>query len=411
MTPNPGENPRPPGETRLWAVSPFNRTGTEKSPMYRRPPRIVDCTLRDGEQQAGIAFSKSDKTELAKELAGLGVSELEIGTPAVSSEDREAAEAIVRAQLGVDVSALARARQDDVALVRDCGVPSVRISYPISERQRAAKTRILDDKYIETALTICSYAQDQGMRVIFSPYDTTRCDLGLLRRLLEAFRREGCVDRVRLVDTAGAASPQAITYLTEYMHRVGGIPIEVHCHNDFGLATANTIAGALAGGEFLSVTVGGLGERSGNAPLEEVVLALRGLYGLELPIRTERLVRVANEVARRSRIRLQPHKAVVGSNAFAHETGMVVAGVLQDPFTAEPYKPELVGQTRTIILGKKSGRSSVEFKLSEMGIRASEDQVSAVLDSVKKQAIAKGRALSEGEFKDITRAAGLLEVS
>jgi isopropylmalate/homocitrate/citramalate synthase len=411
MTSNPGQKAHSPGEAQLWAVSPFNRTGTDASPMYRRPPRIVDCTLRDGEQQAGIAFSKNDKIELAKELAGLGVSELEIGTPAVSSEDREAAEAIVHAQLGVDVSALARARQDDIALVRDCGVPSVRISYPISERQRAAKTRIDDDEYIDSALTICSYARNQRLHVIFSPYDTTRCNLELLGRLLEAFRREGCVDRVRLVDTAGAASPQAITYLTEYMHRLGGIPIEVHCHNDFGLATANTIAGALAGGEFLSVTLGGLGERSGNAALEEVVLALRGLYGLEIPIQTERFVGVANEVARRSRIRLQPHKAVVGSNAFAHETGMVVAGVLQDPFTAEPYKPELVGQTRTIILGKKSGRSSIEYKLSEMGIHASEDQLLAVLDLVKNQAIAKGRALSEHEFQDITRLAGLLEVS
>jgi isopropylmalate/homocitrate/citramalate synthase len=390
------------GKTNPWAVSPFNRKGTEDSPMYRRVPRIVDCTLRDGEQQAGIVFSREDKVVLARAIASLGVAELEVGTPAASDDDRQAAQDIARARLGVEVSALARAREDDIDLVRDCGVDSVRISYPISPRQRAAKTRVDDTQYVESALSISAYAREQGLRVVFSPYDTTRCNLELLGRLLQEFRREGCVDRVRLVDTAGAGSPQAISYLVEFMRQSGdGIPIEVHCHNDFGLATANTLAGALAGAEFLSTTVGGLGERSGNAPLEEVVLALRCLYGLASSIRTELLTRVAQEVSRRAGIALQPHKAVVGSNAFAHETGMVVAGVLKDPFTAEPYSPDLVGQTRTIVLGKKSGRSSIEFKLAQRGIQASEDRVLEILDNVKRRAIELGRALSDDEFAEI----------
>ena len=190
----------------------------------------------------------------------------------------------------------------------------------------------------------------------------------LLERLLAAFMREGCVDRVRLVDTAGGGGPEAISYLVDFMHEASqGLPIEVHCHNDFGLATANTLAGAIAGAEFLSTTIGGIGERSGNASLEEVVMALKCLYEVELPIETALLTEVAGNVATRAGVAWQSHKAVVGSNAFAHETGMVVAGVLNDPFTAEPYAPELVGQTRTIVLGKKSGRTAVEFKMRQAG--------------------------------------------
>jgi isopropylmalate/homocitrate/citramalate synthase len=393
---------------RPWAVSPFNREGLPEAGMYRHPPSIVDCTLRDGEQQAGIAFSREDKVALAEAIAGLGVAEIEIGTPAVSEEDRGAAREIVDLNLGLHLSALARAREDDVDLVRDCGLESVRISFPISRRQRQAKTGVDDDAYVEAALSISAYAKTQGLGVVFSPYDTTRCELGLLRRLLGEFRREACVDRVRLVDTAGAGSPEAISYLVRFMRQAGGgIPIEVHCHDDFGLATANTLAGAIGGAEFLSTTIGGLGERAGNAALEEVVMALRVLYGVALPVRTELLTSVAREVSRRSRIPLQPHKAVVGSNAFVHETGMVVAGVLKDPFTAEPYDPALVGQRRGIILGKKSGRASVEFKLRERGIQAPQAEVVMVLDRVKQRAIELGRALSEDEFEEIVEELGL----
>ena len=162
----------------------------------------------------------------------------------------------------------------------------------------------------------------------------------------EAFRQEGCVDRVRLVDTVGAASPEGVRFLIGFMREaLGDIPIEVHCHNDFGLGTANTIAAALAGADYLSVTVNGLGERAGNTPLEEVVVALKVLYGIDTGVATGRLKQVSDEVERLSGVGLQPHKAVVGANCFRHETGTVVAGLMRDPFTAEPYAPEVVGQS------------------------------------------------------------------
>jgi isopropylmalate/homocitrate/citramalate synthase len=384
------------------AVSDANRAGIEGSPAFAKPPRVADCTLRDGEQHAGVAFSREDKVALAVEIASLGVAELEVGTPAVSDDDREAIVDIVGLDLGCRLSALSRARREDVDLVASTGVDGVRLSMPISARQRAAKLPLDDDEYVSRALEICAYSKEQGLEVIFSPYDTTRADRGLLRRLLASLAGAGTVDRVRLVDTAGAASPEAVRAVVGWMREAGkGILLEVHCHNDFGLATANTIAAVLAGAEWASVTVGGIGERSGNAALEEVTAALEILYGIDMGLRLERLTAVSAEVTRRARVQLQPHKAVVGSNSFAHETGMVVAGLLKDPFTAEAYAPELVGQERRILVGKTSGRASLEYKLRALDLDVAEDDVAAMLGKVKRRATDLRRALTDQELKEL----------
>jgi isopropylmalate/homocitrate/citramalate synthase len=395
---------RPDGAPLRWAVSPFNHTVADTSKVLASPPRIADCTLRDGEQQAGVVFSRSDKVELAKRLDAIGVHDLEAGTPAVSEEDRLAIEDISRLGLRAMVSVLVRALPADVDLAASIGVNAVRISFPISERQRRAKLKVDDDGYIRQALEISGYARTRGLGVIFSPYDTTRCDLPLLERLLKCFQAAGCVDRIRLVDTVGAGTPETIRYLVGFMAEAsGGIPIEVHCHDDFGLATANTIAGALAGAAYLSTTMNGIGERAGNAPLEEVVVALRVLYGIDVGIDLTMLPGLSAEVVARSGVPLQPHKAVVGENAFAHETGMVVAGLLKDPFTAEAYDPGVVGRARSIVLGKKSGRAVVEYKLQLLGFPAEPDLVNAALAEVKRRAIEKGRVISDEEFRELAR--------
>ncbi len=388
----------------LWMVSPWNRTGIENSPMFTKPPIVSDCTLRDGEQQAGVVFNRQDKVHLAKQLDAIGVRDLEVGTPAVSEEDRLAIEEIAGLKLKATTSALARSLRQDVDLVKACGVDGVRISQPISPIQRDAKLHLDDEAYLKRALEIATYSKEKGLLVIFSPYDTTRCDPKLLERLLNMFQREQCVDRIRLVDTTGAASPQAVGYLIRFMlDASGGIPIEIHCHNDFGLATANTVAGAAAGAAYLSTTINGLGSRCGNASLEEVVMALKVLYGLELGIDTPRLRALSADAEERSNVRLAVNKAVVGSGAFAHETGMTVAGLLNNPFASEAYAPELVGQTRSIVLGKKSGRASIEYKLEQMGLAASKDAVSAILLEVKTRSNALKRVLTDDEFRSIAR--------
>jgi isopropylmalate/homocitrate/citramalate synthase len=393
------------------AVSPWNWDGLEGGRVRARPPRVADCTLRDGEQQPGIVFTVDQKVEIARAVAGLGVHDLELGTPAVSPDDAEAIRRVVDAELGVYTSALGRATEADVDLVRSCGVDAVRLSLPISERQRAAKMRLPADQYVERALHIAGYAKQRGLDVIFSPYDTTRCDQALLEALLDAFRREGCVDRVRLVDTTGAASPQAVAALVTLMDEAGGgIPIEVHCHDDFGLGPANTVAGALVGAAYLSTTINGIGERSGNASLEEVVTALAVLYGVDLGIDLAGLTAVSTLVEAASGVRLQPHKAVVGRNAFAHESGLVVAGLLRDPFTAEAYAPELVGQRRRIVVGKTSGRASLEAKVRELvgGDPPDNLDLDALLVDVKAAAIDAGRSLEDDELRALmtTRSKG-----
>jgi len=390
-------------ETR--AVSPWNREGlVEGARASAHPPRVADCTLRDGEQQPGVVFSPDEKVEIATALARLGVHDLEVGTPAVSPADVEAIERIVALGLGTYTSALARATERDVDLVRACGVDAVRLSFPISERQRNAKLPLPAGEYVARAVAIAAYAKEQGLDVIFSPYDTTRCDRALLASLLGAFRDAGCVDRVRLVDTAGAATPEAIRFLVALMDEAGGgIPIEVHCHDDLGLATANTVAGALAGAAYVSTTVNGIGERSGNAATEEVVTALAVLYGVDTGVRLDGLTALSRRVEELSRTRLQPHKPVVGRNAFAHESGLVVSGVLRDPFTAEAYVPELVGQHRSIVVGKKSGRASVEAKAHELlgaGLPAGLD-LDRLVDEVKATALDLGRSLADDEFRTL----------
>jgi isopropylmalate/homocitrate/citramalate synthase len=383
----------------MWSISPFAAEAAADTTTFYENVRFTDCTLRDGEQQAGIVFNRADKIAIARELDKAGVYEIEAGTPVISEDDRAAIEEIVEANLKAKISALARARHDDVDLVAATGAWGVRISLPISPIQRASKIHLSDKEYLHLALDITGYAKSLNLTCIFSPYDTTRSDLPFLRKVIAALAREGTADRVRIVDTTGCATPQVIRFLVRQMKEVADIPIEIHCHNDFGLAVANTIAGAEAGAEYLSVTVNGIGERSGNASFEEAALALKILYGVEAGIDASKLLALSQLVEERSGVRLQDHKAVVGRGAFAHEAGMVVAGLLKDPFTAEAYSPELVGQRRRIVLGKKSGLVSVQSKLAELSISATQEEIKSLLSWVKQESVRTKSAITDEVFR------------
>ncbi len=389
--------------TNWWHVSPVNFLPDVVAQTSFSPNlAISDCTLRDGEQQAGVVFTKDDKLEVAKALDRLGVHEIESGMPAVSKEDREAVEAIAALGLNAKISVLARAIKDDVDVAADCGAWAVSISLPIGDLQRKYKLHVSEEAYLGKCLEIAAYAKSKGLYVTLSPYDTTRVQLDFLEQVLNAVKAANTVDRVRLVDTVGAAHPLAMRYLVRFMKSViGDLPIEVHCHDDFGMAVANTLAALEAGAEVASVTVNGIGERSGNCPLEEVVTALRILYDVDAGIRLERLKEVSETVQAVSGIRLQPHKAVVGRNSFVHESGMVVAGLLKHPFTAEPYAPEIVGQKRTILIGKKSGAQSVKWKLEQLGHSPTEGQIEECLEQVKRQSLREKRALTDEELSAI----------
>jgi len=213
----------------------------------------------------------------------------------------------------------------------------------------------------------------------------------------------GHVDRVRVVDTVGSCLPQAMEYMVRWMVQTTNLPVEVHCHDDFGMATANTLAGIAAGATVASTTLNGMGERAGGAPTEEVALALKVLLGADLNLRFERFYAVSRLLQEMSGAPLAPHKAVVGENAFGQEAGMVVSGWKETVFTAEPYLPEFVGQSHRLVIGKKSGKDSIEIKLREFGIEAPKDQVEKILLAVKLRAEETKKPLSDDDFKKIVQ--------
>lgn len=388
----------------MWP-SPFNSTGRPTIDPDRKL-LIADCTLRDGEQQAGVAFDSQAKVEIARALDKIGIYEIEAGTVASSDEDRQAIVEMCRIGLRAKISVLCRGLEGDIDLAQKLGVWGVRLSFPVSEIERKHKLKgISDDDYIKRALELTEYAASRGLYVVFSPYDTTRADIKLLLRLVAEFSKTKTVHRLRIVDTTGCALPAAISTIVGEVRRAAPeIPVEIHCHNDFGLACANTLAGVEAGADYISSTVNGLGERCGNAANEEVIMALEVLYGYRTGINLAALTELSQLVRRYSRIDYPVNKAVVGENAFRHEAGMVVAGVLKDPFTAEAYAPEIVGQKRQILIGKKSGLVSVAFKVGQLGLDVDESVFPRILETVKSEAARMGRALTDDEFRVVATA-------
>jgi isopropylmalate/homocitrate/citramalate synthase len=387
--------------------SPFNQPSGAAIAADRRI-LISDCTLRDGEQQAGVAFDRAGKVAIARALDALNIYEIEAGTVASSEEDRLAIAEMCKLGLKAKISALCRGLNADMDRAADLGVWGVRLSFPISKLERKYKLKgMSDDDYLKRALALCDYGRRKGLAVIFSPYDTTRAEIPFLRRLVGELERAGTVDRLRIVDTTGCALPLAITYIIGQIREAAPkLPLEIHCHNDFGLACANTLAGIVAGADYASSTINGLGERSGNAATEEVAMALEVLYGVKTGLKLDKLTEVSRLVAGLSGVRTQVNKAVVGDSAFRHESGMVVAGLLQDPFTAEAYQPEIVGQRRQILLGKKSGLVSISYKVKEMGLSVPEERFPEMLERVKSVAVTKKRALTDDEFKQLAQAMG-----
>lgn len=285
---------------------PYNRRGAALSRLPRRV-FFADCTLRDGEQQAGLVMSGATKLKIAHTLAGLGVFEIEAGMPAVSDEDRDSVEAIAGAGLAPKISALARAIPADIDTVASTGCWGVRISFPAGMLQLTHKLRLTPEEYVKKAVAVTAYAKDKGLHVIFSPYDTTRAEEAFLRAAVRALGRTRTVDRLRLVDTTGSATPYAMRYLVGLLREESeGISVEVHTHNDLGLATANAVAAVEAGAEFVSSTINGLGERSGNAATEQVAAALEVLYGVATGIRLNRLTAASQTVSWLTRTHVPP---------------------------------------------------------------------------------------------------------
>lgn len=359
---------------------------------------IDDTTLRDGEQTAGVVFSKRDKISIARMLDSIGVRELECGIPAMGKEESEGIKALVDLGLNARLITWNRAVIPDIRASIHCGVTAVDISLPVSDMMIRNKIRKNREWVTEQLKVALGFAKENGLYVSVGGEDASRADLPFLADLMKIAHEMGG-DRFRFCDTLGILDPfgmyERVRALCE---AVPELPIEVHAHNDFGMATANTIAGIRAGAVFANTTVNGLGERAGNAALEEVVMGLRHASGVDTGIATHRFRELSLFVAKASNRPLPSWKAVVGESVFAHESGLHTDGVLKNPANYEGFDPAEVGLCRKIVVGKHSGSSGLMERYRDMGIAISRSEAVNLMDRVRKVAQRTRRPLSNKQL-------------
>lgn len=359
---------------------------------------FLDTTLRDGEQTPGVTLGLEQKVAIARALDSIGIRVIEAGSAMTSEGERRSIKAVAALDLEAEICSYVRALLSDVDMALDCDVDSVHLVIPVSDLHIERKLKSDRATVVGRAVEVTEYAKDHGLIVELSGEDASRADLDYLVGLYLAGMEAGA-DRLAFCDTVGVLVPERAREIFERLSLLQ-VPVSIHCHNDFGMATANTIAALLAGASQAHVTVNGIGERSGNASLEEVVMTLEALYGTKTGIITEDIYQLSRLVSRMTGIALATNKAIVGENAFTHEAGIHVHGLLADTSTYEPMSPERVGRKRRIVLGKHAGRASVELALKEFGLRATEAQLSTIVARVKELGD-KGKRVSDADLQTI----------
>lgn len=361
---------------------------------------INDTTLRDGEQAAGIVFTAIEKIAIAVLMDAIGIPELEVGIPAMGGSEAEAITTIVNKGLKAALLGWNRAVRSDIEASIACGLTRVHVSVPVSEIQIKAKFKGKTNLVWDRLRDSINFALDNNLFVSVGAEDASRADESFLVEVAQFAENLGA-SRFRFCDTVGILNPLTTAQKVEKLVKFINIPIEMHTHNDFGLATANALAGLQAGAVSVNTTVNGLGERAGNAALEEMIMALKQLYKVDLGVKTSRLRELSQLVVKASGMPLPPWKAIVGDNVFAHESGIHAHGVLQNPQTYEPFSPDEVGWKRRLVVGKHSGRHLLTNVLSQHGISLNHEESQVVLDSVRHLSVQMKRSLTVEELIDV----------
>jgi isopropylmalate/homocitrate/citramalate synthase len=396
-----------PWKTEHWHVSPWNYE-EEVTRDFQAPKKVKihDITLRDGEQQAGIIFTKDDKIRIAEKLAEAGVHRIEAGMAAVSPNDEAAIREIVRRKLGPEIFSFCRCMVNDVELAADCGVDGIVIEIPASAHLIDQGYKWPLEKAIDLSVKATAHAKEKGLYTVFFTIDATRSDLNWLLDLIDRVSTEGHMDAFTLVDTFGVLSPHAATYFTKKVKERVPKPVEIHFHSDFGLGVANTINAVLAGAEVIHSTVLGIGERAGNTPMEETALALLTMYGIDVGLDFSKMNELSRLVQELSGTQVPSCRPFIGEGAYTIESGIVTGWFKNvfdsNPTTVFPVHPDFVGHaTPQILMGKKSGLDNIEIWCRKLGIELDEETAMDVLMAVKLKSHDLKRVLTEKEFMSV----------
>jgi len=381
--------------TKIWEMPVESKLGS-------MPVKLDDTTLRDGEQTAGVVFTNAEKVNIARMLDEIGIDQIEAGIPVMGGDEREVIEEIAHLGLKASILGWNRAAIADIKTSIDCGVDAVAISLATSDIH--IETKLMKDRkwVLDSIREAVAFAKSHGVYVSVNAEDASRTEMSFLCEYAAAAKAEGA-DRLRFCDTIGIMEPMRTYKVIKELIEHTGLEIEMHTHNDFGMAVANAIAGIHGGATWVNVTVGGLGERAGNAALEEVVMALKYVEALDLDFDTKRFTEVVDYVMTAAGRTVPVWKPVVGSNMFAHESGIHADGVIKNPHTYEIFSPDEVGGERQIVVGKHSGSRTLEMKFAEYGIPLSREHASALLPHVRTKAIELKRPLFDKELVELFR--------
>ena len=387
-----------------WWVSPYNFVPEVRN-TFQLPKSVAihDATLRDGEQTPGVVMSVAEKVAIAEKLAEIGVDRIEAGMPAVSEQDFQAIKEISKLGLKSKIYTFARAINADIDKALECGCHGVIIEVPIGYPKLKYQFKWTWEDVLRKSVPVINYAKSRGMHVVYFPYDTTRAREEDLTNVLTRIMQEAPPDSVGVVDTMGCILPEAMKFMVRMMKKLtNNLPVEVHTHNDFGMAVATELAGVEAGADCVHSCANGLGERTGNAALEELIVALHVLYGYDTKYNLAKLPELGELVSRIARFPIAANKPILGDRNFTRESGIGVDLVVKEPLAMFGTHPSLTGRKGEVVLGKKSGKMSITYNLEKMGITDADDEaIGEMLKRVKEKGIEKRGLLTDEEFRDI----------
>jgi len=398
---------REPWKTDKWFVSPWNfAEPVVKQLHFPKQIKFHDVTLRDGEQQTGVIFTKDEKIRIAEGLAEAGVHRIEAGMPVVSPSDAAAIKEIVKRNLGPQIFAFSRCMVDDVQRAVDTGVKGIVMEVPSSTHIIEAAYKWPLEKAFDLSIEATAYAHSQGLEVVFFPIDFSRAEINWVLDLITRVAKEGHMDALALVDTFGVLAPHSVQYLMRETKKSISKRLEAHFHMDFGMGIANTVMAVAEGVEVIHSTVLGIGERAGNVPMEETAMALLTLYGIDTGLKYDKFFKLAQLVEKLSGHRVASNRPVVGEQLFEIESGIIASWWMncgeEKATELFPFRWDLVGQAAPkIVIGKGSGIDSIKAKLKELGIEASEEEAMKVLMAVKQHSLSTKSLLTNEEVRKV----------